>query len=94
MKEKFNELFPYGIDFDSAGHGTLMQNRYDELGENQIEYIENATLNFADMYKHIEEDIEILKRQSKQHVLGSHELRAINLRIETKQKLLKRARGE
>jgi hypothetical protein len=54
MKEKFNKLFPYGIDFDSANHGALMQNRYDELDENQIEYIENSTLNFADMYEMLE----------------------------------------
>lgn len=47
-----------------------------------------------DMYKHIEEDIHILQRQAKQYVFGSHELRVINLRIETKQKLLKKVRGE
>lgn len=94
MRDKYKKLFPNGIDFDSAVHGTLMQNRYDELGQEQINYIEDATLNFADMYKHIEEDIEILKRQAKQYVFGSYELRSINLRIETKQKLLKRARGE
>ena len=48
----------------------------------------------VDMYKHIERDIEILQRQAKQCVIGSYELAAINSRIETKQKILKRARGE
>ena len=51
MKEKYKELFPNGICFDGAMHGTLMQNRYDELGQEQINYIEDATLNFADMYE-------------------------------------------
>lgn len=54
MKDKYRKLFPNGIDFYSAMHGTLMQNRYDELGQEQINYIEDATLHFADMYEMLE----------------------------------------
>jgi hypothetical protein len=89
MKDKFNELFTYGIDFDSAGHNTLMQNRYDELGENQIEYIENATLNFADMYEMLEQSKEMLINIHRN--TGSLGAKA---KVEEIEQLLKRAGGE
>ena len=51
MKTKFDELFPNGICFDTAGHGTLMQDRYNELSEESIAYIETATLMHHERYK-------------------------------------------
>ena len=108
MKDKYNELFNGALEAERQDRSTAIIGDKDYLfceidgglchedGKElqRATYIANATNNFADMYEHIEEDIEILQRQAKQHVLGSYELRAINLRIETKQKLLKRARGE
>jgi hypothetical protein len=85
MREKFNELFPYGIDFDSAGHGTIMQNRYDELGENQIEYIENATLAHADMYEMLKLAISLMDGDS---------IEDFTYQYKEIESLLKRARGE
>ena len=93
MKDRFNKLFPCGLDFDVDFSNTALMDRYNELTKEHVEYIENATLHFADMYEHIEKGIEILQRQAKQYVLGSHELRAINIRIDSKQKLIQRARG-
>lgn len=51
MEDKFENLFPCGVDFDTAGSGTLMQNRCSELGREQIDYIENATVNFSELYE-------------------------------------------
>lgn len=47
-----------------------------------------------EMYKHINQDIEILERQCKNHVIGSYEFRSLQLRIKSKQKLPAKARGE
>lgn len=60
------------------------------------EYTANANLIAAapEMYKEIERDIEILKREAEKFVIGSYELRSIRLRIESKQKLLAKARGK
>ena len=53
MKEKFNELFPYGIDLELSGMMQI-QNRCDELTEEQVLYIENSTYMFEDMYRMLE----------------------------------------
>lgn len=47
-----------------------------------------------DMYKEIEQDILWLERLSKDYVIGSYELRSIQLRIKSKRILLAKARGE
>lgn len=67
-----------------------------ETDSHRIEAKANANLVAAapEMYKNIEEDIEILKRQARNLVLGSHELRSVTLRIKSKAKLLAKARGE
>lgn len=90
MKEKYNELFQYGIDFYSARHGTLMQNRYDGIGEKQIEYIENATLNFADMYEMLESILECAE-DSHSEIHHSDLIHSLHNNIKS---ILKRARGE
>lgn len=47
-----------------------------------------------DMYEEIAHDIKLLKREAQNYVLGSYELLAVNARIDKKQKLLAKARGE
>jgi hypothetical protein len=47
-----------------------------------------------ELYKNIQQDINILKEQKRKYVIGSFELRSLQLRIETKEKLLAKARGE
>ena len=62
----------------------------------EIESIANANLIAAapEMYEEIERDIEWLKEVKKSHVLGSFEYRSITFRVEAKNKLLAKARGE
>ncbi|MCP4989845.1 MAG: hypothetical protein GY928_28450 [Colwellia sp.] len=91
MRDKFNELFPYALDFDSARHNTLMQNRYDELGKNQIEYIENATLHHADMYEMLESKLDLIRCGIGANYSGDPKENPKYLEVV---ELLKRARGE
>ena len=60
------------------------------------EEIANAHLiaSAPDMYNHIQQDIEILQRECKNHVIGSYGLRHLLLRIKSKKVLLSKARGE
>ena len=85
--------------FDDGQHYVCKDNRaicqvtsFDSSGEQTP----NAYLITAapEMYEEIEKDIEILKHEKKKYVLGSDELRVINNRIERKEKLLAKARGE
>lgn len=85
MKDKFKKLFPNGIDFDSSTHGALMQNRYDELGQEQINYIEDATLNFADMYEMLELAMSLMDGDS---------IEDFTYQYKEIESLLKRSRGE
>ena len=54
MKDKFNKLFPCGLDFDVDFSNTALMDRYNELTKEHVEYIENATLHFADMCEMLE----------------------------------------
>ena len=64
--------------------------------DNVTECKANANLITAapEMYKEIERDIDWLEMMKAKFVLGSYEYRSICLRIESKQKLLAKARGE
>ena len=68
------------IDFDEPEH------------VKQLAYILLEQRN--DMYAEIEQDIEWLQRLSAGYVIGSYELRSVNLRIKTKKQLLAKAKGE
>ena len=79
MKDKFNKLFPNGLDFDTDVSESALLDRYNQLTNDHVKYIENATLNFADMY-------EMLESLQEDYPLSHHKGMAIG-------KLLKRAKG-
>ncbi len=88
MKDKFKSLFPCGIDFDTAGSGALMQNMCAVLGRDQVDYIENAAVNFSEMYEMLEQSREMLLNFHRN--TGSLGAKAKAREI---QSLLKRTRG-
>lgn len=90
MKTKFNELFPNGICFDTAGHGTLMQDRYNELDDGKIDYIETATLMHHEMYEMLLKQSELMGFLDEQ-THPNIELDAVKYEID---RLLAKARGE
>lgn len=65
------------------------------IGEDDVD-IANAALIAAapEMYDDIKRDIDWLKQMRRFFVIGSDGFRACSLRIESKQKLLAKARGE
>ena len=88
METKFYKLFPNGICFDTAGHGTLMQDRYNELDDEKIKYIENATYMHHEMYKMLESLVEKIEEVI---VCEGHYFNDEDKKIKS---LLEKARGE
>lgn len=64
------------------------------IAETYNEHDANLMSAAPDMYNHIQQDIEILQRECKNHVLGSYQLIHLLLRIKSKKALLSKARGE
>ena len=87
MKDNFKSLFPCGIDFETASE-TLMQNRCAVLGREQVDYIENATVNFSEMYEMLNLMTHLVKIK-----YGNLD-KEVSDKIEESEGLLKRARGE
>lgn len=89
---------PWKIQDDGYGLiGVLFRKGYGVLvGHKDNESISNAHLIAAapEMYEEIERDIGWLGMMKAKFVLGSYEYKSICLRIESKQKLLAKARGE
>lgn len=77
----------------SATNGVVI---CDTIPTGDNEYEANAALIAAapEMYDEIKRDIQWLKRVRDSFVIGSDMFRSCSLRIETKEKLLAKARGE
>lgn len=79
------------VNVDNATICLVVSDRWDDT-----EMESNAHLIAAapEMYKEILSDISWLEQMKSKFVIGSYEFRSICLRIETKTKLLAKARGE
>jgi hypothetical protein len=71
-----------------------IQNRYDELNDDQVQYIENAAYMFDDMYRMLEDVKVCYSNLIEFSVLPSQYKTGINELIERIEKLLAKARGE
>lgn len=107
MKERFDELFSSDLEFEELRNGDaeISDSDFifctvedclahdDGLAIDRAKYIVRAVNLHREVCKHLEQDIRILKQQAKDYVIGSYELRSIDLRVQTKQELLAKARG-
>lgn len=82
---------------DTQSNGMMQEVCWiEEIFYSSLESKANAYLiaTAPEMYEDIERDIQWLEQMKSKFVLGSYEYRSICLRIEAKQKLLSKARGE
>lgn len=49
MENKSKKLFPYGVCFEVSNNGYLMQDRYGEMDDEKVNYIENAVIMYDEV---------------------------------------------